>query len=364
MNINDFIPPETIRVKCAEKCGDPDFKKHTRGWYMQSIRDALDLLAFDIFFDKGRFEDLTLPTSLILPLPRTIYSLSKVYVFNGECHPEDSVNVYWKTGFNNMPNGETYTAPRNEYNNAWADPFMPGMYGYLSSQTVTLSSQSTLLFDYSTSFSAPTFPINDIEITKNSQTINSGYLANMQAVDLWFESLGWTKINTYSYENNGSLDVYATPFTITSSGVDTSVAIASTSRINETGGTIATDGPIMGVKWANIIQTDNGLQMMLSQSCSGYGKVRIEYCGTFGTFEEVPCIPRFIRDAVEDFVCMEHGSWLIAMNEANASNFYQVYRSKFENPITGSFYRAGDRVSGMSEWETKSFNIYLSRGNY
>ena len=363
MNYNDYIPPETIRAKCAEKCGDPDFKRHSRGWYMQSIRDALDKLAFDTFFDKGRSDDLTLPTSLILPLPRNTYSVKNIYVFNGECHPEDSVNVYWKMGFNNRPDGQSYTAPRNE-NNQWSrDPFMPGMFGSLSGLfDESFSTESALRFDYRTSFSAPTFPISTITIEKNSQTINSGYLTDGTAVDLWFESLGWTKIGTYSYKADASPDVYATPFTISSLGVDTSVSITYTSYTNSVGTTSVEDGSPLGVKWANIVQTDEGLILMLSQSCAGFEKVRVEYTGTFGTFEEVPCIPRIIRDAVEDFVCMEHGQWLIAMSEDNG--MYKLYSHKFENPITGTLYMASDRVNSMSEWERKSLGIYLSRGNY
>lgn len=365
MNSNDFIPPETIRVKCAEKCGDPDFKRHSRGWYMQSIRDGLDLLAFETFFDKGRYDDLTLPDSLILPLPRNTYSVSNIYVFNGDCRPEDSVNVYWKSGFNNAPDGKSYTAPRNEMNSAAADPFMPGMLGFLTSATEVLSSQSAMRFNYDTQFSTPTFPVDNISIIKNSQQIDSGYLANEQAVDLFFTTNHWVKLAAYKYKNYASVDVYSTPFIITSLGNDTNVTITFNAYVNGVGSTTVETGTFLGVKWANIVQSDNGLVLQLSEGCAGNAKVRVEYCGTFGTFEEVPCIPRIIRDAVEDFVCREHGSFLIASGDMQVGReFYSIYNNRLEDPIHGTLWRCQDRVNNLSEWERRSWNVYLSRGNW
>lgn len=365
MNTAEFISPDTIRVKCAEKCGDPNFKRHLPEWYMQTIRDGLDLLAFETFFDKGRFEDFALPDSLILNLPKTVYSLTNVYVFNGECHPEDVVNVYWKAGFNNLPDGQGYTAPRTESNSPLEDPFMPSTYGFLTgSADGAFSTQSAMRFNYDTEqFSVSSFPIDNIQLTKNSGVINSGVLATQADVDLFFETNGWTKIATYRYRNYASPDIYSTPFTVTIDATDTEVSISYTSYVNDDGQTtVDTDSGALGVKWANLYQTDKGLQLMLSQSCAGKAKVRVEYCGTYGSFEEIPCIPRIIRDAVEDFVCMEHGKWLVANGESG--NFFQLYKSSFENPITGSLYRATDRVSNLSGWELKSFQTYLSRGNW
>lgn len=365
MNIAEFISPDTIRVKCADKCGDSQFKRHLPEWYMQTIRDALDLLAFETFFDKGRYDDLAIPDSLIVNLPKTVYSISNVYVFDGDCHPEDAVNVYWKVGFNNQPDGQSYTAPRTETNNPLSDPFMPNLWPSLAGLADgSFTTQSAMRFNYDTDqFTVSGFPIDNIRITKNSNIIDSGVLNTQADVDLFFESHGWTKVATYKYKYYASPDIYATPFVVTIDGTDTNVTISYTSYINDVGLTTAeNDNGTLGVKWANLRQTDKGLQLMLSQSCAGKAKVRIEYCGTYGSFEEIPCIPRFIRDAVEDFVCMEHGKWQIAIGESPA--MFQLYKAAFENPITGSLYRVTDRVANMSEWERKNFNLYLSRGNW
>lgn len=367
MNINEFIPPNTVRLRIAEKCDDREFRRQQRSWYTQSIRDGLDLLAMETFFDKGRFHDVVMPANNIIQLPKDIYSIANIYVYNGECRPENSINVYWKAGFNNLPDGQAYTAPRNEFNSAWEDPFRPGMFGLQSSalSTTVPAASTASRWNYDVDLGT-TAPIKNIKITKNTQVIDSAYLTLEADVDNFMMNLGWVKHGSYKYKITASPDTYAATLTITYTNLtEAAIAINSYGYTNQVGPqSINADGGLLGVKWANVMQSSNGLVLMLSQGCTGMQKVRIEYTGTFGSFDEVPCIPRIIRDAVEDYGCREYGSSLITQGDPLGKNIYALYHDKFENPRTGSFYRAQDRVNNLSEWERKCWNIYLSKGTW
>lgn len=256
---NDFIPPEFLRREISEMCGDAEFKKGlSRGWYMTKIRGGLDKFAYESFFDSDKKFEAVIPTNLRIELPKNVYCPTELYVYTGQCRPENAVQVYWKQGFDNSPDGKTYTASRNESLQV-EDPFKPF-------------------------------------------------------------------------------------------GLGTQIEVITTM-----------------VKWANIIDDGSGQQqiLQLSSSCAGYNKIRLKYKGTYGSFCEVPCIPRILLEALLDWGCWK---WNLAQANRNQDRFYlemaQTYRNNFENSKTGTYYTALEKLNILSAWERKSWNEYISRGTW
>lgn len=118
---SDFVSVNEILADVLKIVGDSDFKRNSPGWYKSQIRQCLQELAFDTFFDD-QHQSFDMPENLRLELPKGSFNLQQVYAYNGdECTPSNSQNVYWKRNFINGESGKGYVA-RNNYTND-NDPF-------------------------------------------------------------------------------------------------------------------------------------------------------------------------------------------------------------------------------------------------
>lgn len=254
MHINDFVTPESLLREVTVRINDPEYKSGlTRGWYMQQLRDALDELSFDTFFETLT-KDFEFPSeNFQMELPTGCFNVKEMYLWDGDCcNVATSRKVYWKREFNNMPNGVGYTGSRVRNSSTLNyDPFMPNDY----------------------------YPV--------------------------------------PLDNNNLF-------------------------------------------WANI---QNGL-IMFSTSCGTYPKVRLVYSGTMGAIDEVPCIPRFFQVYIKDFVSVRFFETMMARDPRTYATLYDRTKAKFEDPRTGSYYKAQDRAKMMDGWERDALKEYLSHGNW
>lgn len=118
------------------------------------------------------------------------------------------------------------------------------------------------------------------------------------------------------------------------------------------------------LKYANM---QNGI-VMLSDSCSGYSKIRFIGNMFDGDPCEVPCVPRWFRRACVDWVCEEYFRFQLAsknpvLNLTQASKLHQIYDDRLNGRgrDLGSWKKAEIRVKKMDEWEKDSMNEYLSK---
>lgn len=118
---SDFVSVNEILADVLKIVGDIDFKINSPGWYKSQIRQCLQELSFDTFFDD-QHESFDMPKNLRLELPKGSFNLQQIYVFNGDkCTPSNSHVVYHKKNFINGESGKGYVA-RNTYTND-NDPF-------------------------------------------------------------------------------------------------------------------------------------------------------------------------------------------------------------------------------------------------
>lgn len=131
MDSVDFITINDILFNVLQTVDDVEFREGlSEGWYTQQVRDGLDELAYDTFFDQ-RTVDLDFPTkTFALDMPKNAFNLREIYLFTNECcRPETSVRVNWKRLFNNKGKGPDYTAKRVEAGrSASPDPFFPNSF--------------------------------------------------------------------------------------------------------------------------------------------------------------------------------------------------------------------------------------------
>lgn len=131
----DYIEPGYIIRNVSQTVGDPEFKSGlTRGWYITQLANCLDEVGYDMPF-KPKWIDLEIgpgkdidPTILQFQVPKQIWNIDQIYVWNGECcSPNCSQAVYWKRQYHNGRGGPGYTATRKDSTNGdnSIDPFLP-----------------------------------------------------------------------------------------------------------------------------------------------------------------------------------------------------------------------------------------------
>ena len=111
--------------------------------------------------------------------------------------------------------------------------------------------------------------------------------------------------------------------------------------------------------FANI---QNGL-LMFSSNSSHYNHVRLVYNGMGGDVGDSPVIPRFMRQAVIDWVSEKFWRALKAKNP-RVRPIWMDYYNILNDPKIGSWKRAQDRMKQMDTWEKDSMAQYLGRMNY
>ncbi len=141
-----FVSVNEILADVLRVTNDSGFKISTKGWYISQIRQALQELSFDTYFDE-RNEELIIPDDLRVEMPKGSFNLKQIYLFNGDkCNVgQNTPNVYFKQNF--WTGGNGFLA-RDKWNNN-GDPFYRSRTGSPNPQArneVTLGSRSQLYF--------------------------------------------------------------------------------------------------------------------------------------------------------------------------------------------------------------------------
>lgn len=124
MTSNDFISVNHIMSEVANIVDDKAFRKgFSKGWYISRIQDALQELAFDSFYQEITL-DYDIPKNLRLEIPKNIFNVREVYIYNGDscCTPSGSQIVHFKRTFDNKNGGYTSRVMENGNNQS---PFVP-----------------------------------------------------------------------------------------------------------------------------------------------------------------------------------------------------------------------------------------------
>lgn len=114
------------------------------GWYTEQVKNALEELAFNIFFDE-QTHDFGFPSKTFrMQLPEGTFNIREMYLFNKECcgAGSGSVKVYWKRLFKQISKtgnrgvAGSYTANVKEAGagnsnivEGWGDPYFGSYFG-------------------------------------------------------------------------------------------------------------------------------------------------------------------------------------------------------------------------------------------
>ena len=117
---HSYVSVNEILADVLKITNDAGFKINSRGWYISQIRQALQELSFDTFFDE-RNEELLIPNDLRVELPKGAFNLKQIFLFNGtKCNVgKNTPNVYFKQNY--WTGGTGYLA-RDKWDNN-DDPF-------------------------------------------------------------------------------------------------------------------------------------------------------------------------------------------------------------------------------------------------
>lgn len=115
-----FVSVNEILADVLIVTNDSGFKISTRGWYISQIRQALQELSFDTFFDQ-RNEEIVIPDDLRVEMPKGAFNLRQLFLFNGnKCNVgHNTPNVWHKKNY--WTGGEGFLA-RDKWDNH-NDPF-------------------------------------------------------------------------------------------------------------------------------------------------------------------------------------------------------------------------------------------------
>lgn len=107
--------------------------------------------------------------------------------------------------------------------------------------------------------------------------------------------------------------------------------------------------------------------IMFSSSCKAAGaKVHIHYNGTGGNILEVPIIPIFFKEAIEDFVTEAIMRMRMANEPSNIRNLsmlYQTYANKLDkNGMNGSWHKAKHMALNLNSSQASEMKEYLGKG--
>ena len=105
----DMISVDEILADALIECADEGYRKRTKGWYVAQVKHSLQELEFDTHFNV-RFTDEVIPSTLRLSTPDGAFSISGVWVYNGENFSGDAQRVYHKFGMNSNGGGDGYAA--------------------------------------------------------------------------------------------------------------------------------------------------------------------------------------------------------------------------------------------------------------
>ena len=79
---HSFVSVNEILADVLKITNDAGFKMNSRGWYISQIRQALQELSFDTFFDE-RNEELIIPNDLRVEMPKGAFNLKPLVAYAG-----------------------------------------------------------------------------------------------------------------------------------------------------------------------------------------------------------------------------------------------------------------------------------------
>lgn len=141
---HSFVSVNEILADVLKITNDAGFKVNSRGWYISQIRQALQELSFDTFFDE-RNEELLIPNDLRVEMPKGAFNLKQIFLFNGtKCNVGNNTpNVWYKQNY--WTGGNGYLA-RDKWDNN-GDPFYRTRSGNPQARNeVRLGSDSQLYY--------------------------------------------------------------------------------------------------------------------------------------------------------------------------------------------------------------------------
>lgn len=141
---SSFVSVNEILADVLIITNDSGFKISSRGWYISQVRQALQELSFDTFFDE-REEELIIPNDLRIEMPKGAFNLRQIFLFNGnKCNVGvNTPNVWFKENF--WTGGNGFLA-RDKWNNN-GDPFYQTRTRSPQARNeVTLGSRSQLYY--------------------------------------------------------------------------------------------------------------------------------------------------------------------------------------------------------------------------
>ena len=124
METKDTVDINNIIFDVVHEGNDVGFVQFVEGWYKSKVRDAIDELAFDTFFNRLTV-DINFPTTnYSIDFPDGAFNIRRIILWNGDCcSPSSSVNVHWKRTMNNRSKGSAYTA-RVQESTGYDDPYI------------------------------------------------------------------------------------------------------------------------------------------------------------------------------------------------------------------------------------------------
>ena len=92
---HSFVSVNEILADVLKITNDSGFKINTRGWYISQVRQALQELSFDTFFDEKN-EELIIPNDLRVDMPKGAFNLKQLFLFNGtKCNVGSNTPTVW-----------------------------------------------------------------------------------------------------------------------------------------------------------------------------------------------------------------------------------------------------------------------------
>lgn len=109
-NVDDLLTVDDILADVLLECGDEDYHKRTKGWYIATIKHALQELEFDTKFNE-QFHDEVIPSNLRVPTPEGSFGMVGVWVYTGSVFSETYARrVYRKMNMLTNGDGDGYAA--------------------------------------------------------------------------------------------------------------------------------------------------------------------------------------------------------------------------------------------------------------
>lgn len=118
--------------------------------------------------------------------------------------------------------------------------------------------------------------------------------------------------------------------------------------------------PPNNLYYANV---QNGL-IMLSSNSTGYTHLRLVYNGTGGAIGDEPVIPRFLRNAIVDYVVERTLRALSAKDRVRWRVLWGDSYARLNDEKNGSWIKAERRIKTLDTWKRDTMREYTGRMNY